>query len=148
MLPSVADDVELRLVAHSRQLAADHGAMTTHDPWLDWHVRFREALESYKKRHNYADADVAEKAGYSRQSVNHWANGVRTPQLDSFMSICKTIDADPAQVLFGEIPTPTDALSKRIANLSPEGRQAVEIAIEGAEARDARNARPKASNGS
>ncbi len=123
-------------------------AAHTPEPWLDWHVRFREALELYKARHNFADADVAEKAGYSRQSVNHWANGVRTPQLDSFMSICKTIEADPAYVLFGVSTAPAGLLAQRIQRLSPSGRQAVETALEGAEMRDARHAAPKASNGS
>jgi len=123
-------------------------AAHTPEPWLDWHVRFREALELYKARHNFADADVAEKAGYSRQSVNHWANGVRTPQLDSFMSICKTIEADPAYVLFGATRDAADALARRIAALSPQGRHVIEVALEGAEARETREVHPpKKANG-
>lgn len=103
--------------------------------WRTWHVRLSQHLDEHKEAAGVVDADIADKIGVSRASITHWKAGRRTPQLDNFFALCEAIDADPEFILFGHTASPTGSIDWRLSNLSPEARDAVMLALEGAEAR-------------
>lgn len=104
--------------------------------WRNWHVRFRQHLDDYKAEHGLVDAEVAERIGVSRAAITHWKAGRRTPELDNFFAACEAMKADPEYILFGRQVQAPSLIASRLAKLPEAAREAVMMALEGAEARE------------
>jgi transcriptional regulator with XRE-family HTH domain len=70
--------------------------------WRDWTKRLKA------KKGQMSDQDIAAAVAeilsreLSRQAVNNWLNGVREPGFQEFIALCAALNADPAEMLFGQ----------------------------------------------
>lgn len=78
--------------------------------WRTWHARAKAAKASSGRPR--PDVEIAEavseileadgKTPVKRAVVNHWLNGRRDPSLAEFFALCRVIEADPLEMLFGK----------------------------------------------
>lgn len=76
--------------------------------WENWYLRAKAAKAAVPK---LTDVEIAEaisetleamdRPTVQRGIVNHWFNGRRQPDLLEYMLLCKVLQADPAEILFG-----------------------------------------------
>lgn len=87
--------------------------------WQHW----RQRAADWKREHQVSDAEIAERVGRKRPTVNSWLNK-REPNLADFIAICEAMRADPAAILFGRpLVNPDEAREPPalyVEQLSPE----------------------------
>ena len=58
-----------------------------------------ENLKTARKRAGVSQKELAERLGVYQKDVSRWENGERTPSVEVFARICKTLNASADKIL-------------------------------------------------
>lgn len=62
-------------------------------------LSFAERLKEARTRKGLKQVEFAEMIGVSQKDISRWENGVRTPNIESLISICNTLEVSADELL-------------------------------------------------
>ena len=83
----------------------------------DYSKRLGESIFQNRKRQKLTQADLAEKAGVTEQTIRKIEHGEGNPQLDVFCSLIAVLGIDPAEIVYPQ------------KNVTDPGRKQLEILL-------------------
>ena len=88
---------------------------------------FKERLKLARKRAKITQEQLAYLCDCSKGAVSQWESGTTVPELGTFVSICRALNASADFLLFGKeeiaIPAESLALANKIFSMSEESRE-------------------------
>lgn len=66
-------------------------------------MRYNEQIALLRKRHNWSQAELAERMGVEQPTVQRWEAGTREPSYDKLAALSKVLNV-PVSAILGELP--------------------------------------------
>ncbi|AXE54923.1 helix-turn-helix transcriptional regulator [Aurantimicrobium sp. MWH-Uga1] len=66
---------------------------------VGYETQLAESIRAFRKSRGLSQADLAQKAGLDRKTINRIENGHYSPTMSNFFNISKALDVEPQDLL-------------------------------------------------